>query len=59
MRDSRALKNTLSHSLEVEPLTQMHLNATGGTREKEKQSKKKSKRGGVRENGRKKDREVK
>lgn len=44
MRDSRALRNTLSDSLEVEPLTQMHLNATGR---------------GVRENGRKKDREVK
>lgn len=56
MRDSR---NTLSHSLEVEPLTQMHLNATGGTREEEKPSEKKSRRGGVRENGRKKDREVK
>lgn len=47
MRNSRAASNTLSHSLEVEPLTQMHLNATGGKREKEKQSEKK--RGSQRE----------
>ena len=30
----RALRNTLSHCLEVEPLTQMHLNATGGKSER-------------------------
>lgn len=53
----RALRNTLSHCLEAEPLTQMHLNATGGKSERgEKKSEKKSKRGGVAE---KKDREVK
>lgn len=37
MRGSRALRNILSHGLEVElvELTQMHLNAIGGKREKE------------------------
>lgn len=38
VRDSRVLRNTLSHSLEVETLTQMHLNATEGKTEKEKQN---------------------
>lgn len=47
----RALRNTLSHCLEAEPLTQMHLNAMGGKSERgeKKKSEKKSKRGGVRE----------
>lgn len=53
-------ENTLSDSLEVEPLTQMHLNATGGKREEEESEwEKEKKRGGVGENVSKKHREVK
>lgn len=43
--------------MEVEPLTQMHLNATGGKRE-ERQTEREKARGGVWESGRKKCREV-
>lgn len=58
MRDSRTLREKiLSHSIEVEPLTQMHLNATGGKRE-ERQTEREKARGGVLENGRKKCRKV-